>query len=72
MQKIKYCGCHVLSSALCMDKSLFKLFLAGYDIPQTKFVDIDLQLMTDSEIKKRIKEIKKTFALPLYIKPSNS
>lgn len=72
MQKIKYCWCHVLSSALCMNKSFFKLFLAGHNIPQTKFVDIDLQLMTDSEIEKRIKEIKKTFVLPLYIKPSNS
>ncbi len=71
MQKIKYCGCHVLSSALCMDKSLFKLFLSGYNIPQTKFVDIDLQLMNSVDIEKKMKEIKK-LTLPLYIKPSNS
>ncbi len=72
MQKIKYCWCHVLSSALCMDKSLFKLFLAGYDISQTKFVDIDLQLMSNKDIEKKMKEIKKKLTLPLYIKPSNS
>ncbi len=71
IQKIKYCWCHVLSSALCMDKSLFKLFLAWYDIPQTKFVDIDFQLMTHTTIEKKMKEIKK-LPLPLYVKPSNS
>lgn len=72
MQGIKYCGCHVLSSALCMDKSLFKIFLAGHGILQTKFVNIDLQLMTSADIEKKIKEIKKTLPLPLYVKPANS
>lgn len=72
MQKIKYCGCHVLSSALCMDKSLFKIFLAGHNIPQTKFVDINFQFMNTMNIEHRIKKIKKTLSLPLYVKPSNS
>ncbi len=72
MQHIPYCGCHHLSSALCMDKSLFKLFLSGHDIPQTKFVPIDLWRMNDEMVKNSIQEIKKTFALPLYVKPANS
>jgi hypothetical protein len=55
-----------------MDKSLFKLFMAGHHIPQTRFVGIDFQLMNNTEIEKKIKEIKKTLPLQLYVKPSNS
>lgn len=72
MQKLPYCGCHVLSSALCMDKSLFKKYVVGHWIPQTRFIDIDLHLMTNADIEKKIKEIKKNLPLPLYVKPSNS
>lgn len=72
LQKIPYCGCHVLSSALCMDKWLFKLLLAGHQIPQTKFAHIDLHLMNEEAIEKKIQEIKSTCTLPLYVKPANS
>ena len=34
---IKYCGCRVLSSALCMDKAVCKNYLSGHAIPQTKY-----------------------------------
>ena len=72
LQKIHYCGCHVVSSALCMDKWLFKLLLAGHNIPQTKFVSIDLHLMNKDAIEEKFQEIKHTFTLPLYVKPANS
>ena len=72
MQKIKYCGCRILSSALCMDKSLFRVFIRWQWIPQTKFVAIDLQLMTNGDIEKKIIEATKILSLPLYVKPSNS
>jgi hypothetical protein len=55
-----------------MDKSLFKKYVAGHLIPQTQFVDIDVHLMTKVDIERKIKEIKKTLPLPLYVKPSNS
>jgi D-alanine-D-alanine ligase-like ATP-grasp enzyme len=55
-----------------MDKAMFKLLLAGQHISQTKFVTIDLQLMNKTDITKKIHEIKKTLALPLYVKPANS
>lgn len=72
MQNIPYCWCRPLSSALCMDKSLFKLFLSGHNIPQTKFIDIDWWRMSNEIIENKIQEIKKTLVLPLYVKPSNS
>ncbi len=71
-QKIKYCWCHVLSSALCMDKSLFKHFLSWHDIPQTRSMDIDFHLMNDLWITLKIQEAKKKLSLPLYVKPANS
>jgi len=71
-QKIKYCGSRILSSALCMDKATFKLYLASQNINQTKFEIIDKRNQNLSSIKKIKESIKKNFKLPLYVKPSNS
>lgn len=71
-QKIKYCGCRVLGSAVCMDKALFKNLLKAENINQVKFTVIDLKANTEMEIKIIKEKIKKTFKLPLYIKPANS
>lgn len=71
-QKIKYTGCKVLSSALCMDKSLFKEYLKNRRINQVKFVNIDYNKNTETEIEDIKKRIKKELKLPIYIKPSNS
>ncbi len=71
-QKIKYCGSRVLSSALCMDKALFKSLLASYKIKQVKFLAIDYNLDSKKEIAIKILRIKKDFKFPLYIKPANS
>lgn len=71
-QKMKYCGCHVLSSALCMDKAVFKNYLSGHRINQTKFKVLDYELSGEPEIKRAIDEAKKSFKLPIYVKPANS
>lgn len=71
-QKIPYCWSRVLSSALCMDKWLFKKFLQWQDINQTKFVSLDTKLSNTDEIYLTIETIKKTFKLPIYVKPCNS
>lgn len=71
-QKIKYCWCRVLSSSLCMDKSVFKDFLLWYKIPQVKYQTIDILLDSKQSINSKITKFKKSFKLPLYVKPSNS
>lgn len=54
--RIPYCGCRVLSSALCMDKAVFKDLMKGAGIPQTDYV-----VGADP-----------TFPLPWFVKPANS
>ncbi|MEI7452315.1 MAG: D-alanine--D-alanine ligase family protein [Candidatus Falkowbacteria bacterium] len=71
-QKIKYCGCRALSSALCMDKGLFKQYLSGQGINQVKFLILDYNLETAIGIEEKINTIKVNFKFPLYIKPANS
>lgn len=71
-QKINYCGCRALSSALCMDKGLFKTYLAGQNINQVKFLVIDYALENNKEISLKLKQLKKSFKLPIFIKPANS
>ena len=69
---IKYCGCRVLSSALCMDKAVCKNYLAGHKIKQTKYAVIDFDWFNREEITLKLKDIESSFSLPLFIKPANS
>ncbi len=71
-QRIKYCGCRALSSALCMDKGLFKQYLFGQKISQVKFAVLDCNLNSDKEISDKISQIKSNFKFPIYVKPANS
>lgn len=71
-QKIKYCGCRVFSSSLCMDKAASKIYLSGKNINQAKFAIIDYVLNSQEEIKKVLAEVKNRFQLPLFVKPANS
>ncbi|MFA5023682.1 MAG: D-alanine--D-alanine ligase family protein [Patescibacteria group bacterium] len=71
-QKIKYCGCRVLGSALCMDKAVFKDLLKSAGIDQVKYLILDFNSASKAEIKSQLEKIKKSFKLPLYIKPANS
>jgi D-alanine-D-alanine ligase len=72
IQEVPYCGCQILSSSLCMDKCVFKTFLAGHKINQVKFDFIDIRGKKKSDLKKWTEKIEKEFKLPVYIKPSNS
>jgi D-alanine-D-alanine ligase len=72
IQKVPYCGCRISSSSLCMDKAVFKTFLAGYKISQVDFDFIDLRDMRKSDIEAWITKIENNFKLPVYVKPSNS
>lgn len=67
-QKIKYCGCHVLSSALCMDKTVFKEYIKKHDFKQVLFLTIPNKNFTEQ----KIQVIEKEFNLPIFVKPANS
>ncbi len=72
IQKVPYCGCRVLSSSLCMDKGVFKTFLAGHQINQVPFDFIDLRGKKPSAVDQWLDNIKDRLELPVYIKPANS
>lgn len=71
-QKIKYCGSRVLSSALCMDKAVFKNLMSAAKIKQVKYIILDYTTMSMAELHAGESEIKKIFRLPLFVKPANS
>jgi len=71
-QKIKYCGCRVLSSALCMDKGVFKTLMSANNISQVRYGVLDYQTDDPEKIQKEVAKIKKALKFPLYIKPANS
>lgn len=71
-QKVKYCGCWVLSSALCMDKAVCKQYLSGQKIAQVDFRTLDFGRLRKDEIEAGIASLKKEMKLPVFVKPSNS
>ncbi len=71
-QKIPYCGCRVLSSALCMDKAVFREILSKYWLKQTKYKLLDYKKHKEDEIQKIKNESIIDLKFPLYIKPANS
>jgi len=71
-QKIKYCGCRVLSSAVCMDKAVFKNLLTAQNIPQVEYQVIDFQNDKQISLANIEKIIRINFSFPVYIKPANS
>lgn len=71
-QKIKYCGCRVLASSLCMDKALFKNLLLSFKLEQVNFLLLDYLLDSKKEINSKILKMKTEFKFPVYVKPANS
>lgn len=71
-QKIKYCGCRVLASALCLDKVLFKNIISSTHINQVKFSVLDFKTMTAEEILITKNKIRKNLQFPVFVKPANS
>lgn len=70
--QIPYVGCGVLSSALCMDKGIFKTLLQTVDIPQVKFLIIDYKVDSDKDQREKIENVLNNFNFPIFIKPANS
>lgn len=71
-QRLKYCGCRVLSSALCMDKAALKVLAQAAKMPQVRHEVLDLKSQSAREIAVAKQRIKKSLPLPWYVKPANS
>lgn len=68
---VPYCGCGVLSSAICMDKAVLKELMAGAGIRQVRHVVLDFVLGSSKDIAAAKNRARK-FRLPVFVKPSNS
>lgn len=66
---IPYNGCGVLSSALGMDKSIFRKILINHGIKVPKYLEIN-EREWQNEKEKVIEKIKKEIGLPCLVKPS--
>lgn len=86
--KIKYVGCKVLSSSICMDKVYTKIIFEKAQIPQASYVYVKV-LNENSKNKQYIyvnenfeetietidnisKKVEKKLGFPVFVKPSNS
>ncbi|MDD4688602.1 MAG: D-alanine--D-alanine ligase [Eubacteriales bacterium] len=63
---IKYTGAGVLSSALCMDKAMTKVFLGGFGIPQAEML-----LFINKAPDDMVEQVEGKFTYPVFVKPSN-
>lgn len=69
MLDIPYVGASVLASAIGMDKSIAKLIWNRYNLPQVPYMSLSRQnYFTNARCIED--EIKKTFTLPLFVKPA--
>lgn len=68
---VPYVGCDTASSAVCMDKTLTKLFLEKYNIPQAAF-EIVNKTDFDSRPEAVADKILSRFSLPVFVKPSST
>jgi D-alanine-D-alanine ligase len=71
-QNISYSGCGVLSSALCMDKAVFKRLMDGQGILQVPYFLLDLLRDNIKERNTVIAKCKRDLSLPVFVKPANS
>lgn len=60
---IKYVGCDTLSSAICMDKGIFKILIDGLGLRQVPYV-----IINDSY---KVNDIIEKMDFPLIVKPAN-
>lgn len=81
--KIKYVGCKVLGSSICMDKVYAKVVFDKAKIPQAKYVYVKAEknkyTYVDEEFNETIlkieeitEKIEKMLGFPVFVKPSNS
>ncbi len=81
--KVKYVGCRVLASSVCMDKVYTKIVFEKAKIPQAKYVYIKSKdsnfYYIDNEFNESklnlneiTERIEKVLGFPVFVKPSNS
>ena len=81
--KIKYVGCKVLSSSICMDKVYAKVVFDKAEIPQADYIYVKAEEGKYTYVHKNFDEeildldlvcekIKNKLGLPVFVKPSNS
>ena len=67
LANVAYVGSGVLSSAVCMDKTMTKEVLAFHGIAQPRFVALRDSTFTDTDVDAMISAL----GLPVFIKPAN-
>ena len=68
---IPYVGCDCGSSAICMDKTLTKLILSNYDVPQANaLVFTAREIASDADAVAA--RVEATLTYPVFVKPSSS
>lgn len=81
--KIKYVGCRVLGSSICMDKAYSKIIFEKAQIPQAKYIYIKAEKQNyyyidhnfneqKLEIKEIANKVEQNLNFPVFVKPSNS
>jgi len=66
---VRYVGCHLLSSALCMDKVFTKKILDSLGIPNAKYIYF---YKSHYDLENLKKQIKSKIGYPCFVKPANS
>lgn len=81
--KVKYVGCRVLSSSVCMDKVYAKIIFEKANLSQANYVYIkahngnytyvDHEFNQENmELKQIAQKVEQTLGFPVFVKPSNS
>ena len=70
MAGVPYVGCGLNASVVAMDKVLAKQIAAAHGIPVTKFLTFS-RLELERDPTAAVKDIKKSLAFPLFIKPAH-
>lgn len=68
---IPYVGCGCAASAICMDKTLTKLILSNYDVPQANALVFTSREIA-ADINDIISRVEATLTYPVFVKPSSS
>jgi D-alanine-D-alanine ligase len=69
---IPFVGAGIASSAVCLDKVIFKQLMSADKIPQTKFIFLDWQYDSQEDIDKKLVTVKNKFKFPLFVKPART
>lgn len=80
---VKYVGCKVLSSSICMDKAYAKVIFEKAQIPQAKYCYLKVQNNTYSyvdsnfeeqtlQLEEMLTKVEQNLSFPVFVKPSNS